>query len=136
MHNIYVCVYINQIIIVNRISNYQSRYSNALIFKLLILRNYAIPQNTIMSDNVRVIVHFIPRLDPTAKLLSGTPVPTCARVTTNQNKTREYLGLARFRRDGPLSQCGRRTTGRYFLARCYFGLWRASSTPRGYTAGS
>lgn len=104
---------------------------------LLISSNYALLQNAVGPDNIRVTGHFVPWLDPTAKLLSGTPVLTRARVTTtNQNKTREYLGLARFRRDGPLSQCGRRATGRYFLARCYPGLWRASSTPRGYTAGS
>lgn len=105
---------------------------------LLISSNYTVSENTVGPDNIRVTVHFVPWFDPTAKLLSGTPVLTRVRVTTttNRNKTREYLGLAHFRRDGPLSQCGRRATGRYFLARCYPGLWRASSTPRGYTAGS
>lgn len=127
--NVTKYVRINQII-VNWVGNYfQSHYSNALITDLR-----RISQSAVVPDNVRVTVHFVSRVDPTAKLLSGTPALTRLRVTANQNKTREYL--ARFRRDGPHSQCGRRATGRYFLARCYPGLWRASSTPRGYTAGS
>lgn len=74
---------------------------------LLISSNYAVPRNAVVPDNIRVTVHFVPWLDPTAKLLSGTPPPvlTRARVTTtNQNKTREYIsgslafgGMALFR---------------------------------------
>lgn len=95
-------VRINQIII-NWISNYyQSHYSNGLITNFAKLRS--ISRNVVVPDNVRVTVHFVSLTrSATTKLLSGTPVPTrCARVTTNQNKTREYLGLTSFRGDGPL----------------------------------
>lgn len=68
-----------------------------------------------VSDNISVAAHFVPRLDPVARSLSGTPVPTQFR--------------ARSLSEGWHSACGRIATTWYLLARCYRGLWFASSTP-------
>jgi len=63
-------------------------------------------------------------------------VPTRASNDESEQNPRVSRARSLSGGDGPLSQCGRRATGRYFLARCYPGLWRASSTSRGYTVGS
>lgn len=71
--------------------------------------NYLISRRYLadISDNICVAAHFVSRLDPVAKLLSGTPVPTRARVTANQNKTRASIsGSLAFERNGILHAVG------------------------------
>lgn len=83
--------------------------------------------NADVSDNICVAAHFVPRLDPVARSLSETPIPTRAKrqIRTKSEQTFRAHSLS----EGWHTACGRIATARYLLARCYRGLWRASSTP-------